>query len=687
MKFVKPVLKAIILFIMLFASGAYAQDYSNPVYSENKPSDAETNVPGEFEVQDEQLKSLTDQHKAALQRNDYLKAGEIESQINIRYRDENKIVTATREDLKPVVLDKDYAQQNSGDWMAQNSTVFSGNPKNNNLNHKQVDIKEGEDGVLYAAVNSASNGTNLGVVFVYKSFNQGLTWEFVTGAGYTYYIGNISLLVESRLNSNHDSTRVIIFLTLSASEDFSTSSSLNYISARRNGSAFKYGFISSPSAGKTFTGISAVSDGAYWEGATYYGIVATEAYLNTGQSYQTDYFLTLNWGSSWLSSALVSGLNDIYPSADYKEGSSDSLYIAVERSFTSIDKEIRLFASTWLPSPNFRTYYLTNSNYFIYEKPSLTIKQEGSADSMLITCLKNGNAVYHYTPDGSSHWFIDNQLSPGLAGNKSYTYCSSSKSGAKPFSACWVSDSGDSICVRRGNLGLMGQTIYDVNENLSLSNTRPVCATIGLPNSNTTIVAYASVSPNGVYATQEGLKQVNIKIIPQGFYNQATGLLEMKDTLRMYVRTIGPPYTIVDSGKSIIDSVSYAAQYQFTGLSDGEYYFSVEHRNSIETWTKLPVSLSITSVNDYNFTVSAGSAYGNNLIQVDNTPLRFAMYNGDVNKDDYIDLTDIVEIYNDSKNFETGYIVSDLTGDRICDLSDLTIAFNNSNAFVAAVKP
>ena len=73
--------------------------------------------------------------------------------------------------------------------------------------------------------------------------------------------------------------------------------------------------------------------------------------------------------------------------------------------------------------------------------------------------------------------------------------------------------------------------------------------------------------------------------------------------------------------------------------------------------------------------------------QVDDSPIRFAIYSGDVNLDGIIDLNDVLLIYNDANNFVTGYIETDVTGNNITDLTDVIIAYNNSAGFVVSIYP
>lgn len=90
---------------------------------------------------------------------------------------------------------------------------------------------------------------------------------------------------------------------------------------------------------------------------------------------------------------------------------------------------------------------------------------------------------------------------------------------------------------------------------------------------------------------------------------------------------------------------------------------------------------------DYDFTSSASQAYGNNMIQVDASPVRFAIYSGDVNQDGTVDATDALAIDNDASNFLTGYVNSDVNGDEIVDASDALLVDNNASNFVSAVTP
>lgn len=94
-----------------------------------------------------------------------------------------------------------------------------------------------------------------------------------------------------------------------------------------------------------------------------------------------------------------------------------------------------------------------------------------------------------------------------------------------------------------------------------------------------------------------------------------------------------------------------------------------------------------TSKLSFDFTALQSNTFGNNSTRVDFTPTAFAVYGGDVNKDDAVDLSDITQVYNDANIFLSGYVISDLTGDNFADLSDINLVFNNSGLFVSVIRP
>lgn len=181
---------------------------------------------------------------------------------------------------------------------------------------------------------------------------------------------------------------------------------------------------------------------------------------------------------------------------------------------------------------------------------------------------------------------------------------------------------------------------------------------------------------------------VQIKSVIQGFYNPALNRMNMKDTVRAYMRNISSPYSVVDSSRAVADSLTFTGNFTFTNLPSGTYYIVLKHRNSIETWSKAGGQTYFPGTPfSFNFNTDSSQTFGKNVIRVDDTPLTFAVYNGETDQNGVIDLNDILYVYNDAADFSTGYLISDNTGDKLTDLSDVLITYNNSANFVSVVKP
>ncbi|HMQ69420.1 MAG TPA: hypothetical protein PKC58_10580, partial [Ignavibacteria bacterium] len=175
-----------------------------------------------------------------------------------------------------------------------------------------------------------------------------------------------------------------------------------------------------------------------------------------------------------------------------------------------------------------------------------------------------------------------------------------------------------------------------------------------------------------------------ITTLMQGFYNNVSNQLSMSDTVRAYLRNSFAPYAVVDSSIGLIDSLTFKSSYQFPNAPDGNYYIQLKHRNSLETWSKFGVNYQTSITLNYDFTFSASQSYGNNTILKGS---KYCMYSGDVTQDGYIDLADVVNIYNNGTLFVNGYVATDVNGDMITDLADVLIAYNNAIGFIAAKTP
>ncbi len=179
--------------------------------------------------------------------------------------------------------------------------------------------------------------------------------------------------------------------------------------------------------------------------------------------------------------------------------------------------------------------------------------------------------------------------------------------------------------------------------------------------------------------------QLNLTVFFEGFYNAGTNY-QTSDTIRVYLRQSSAPFAKIDSARSVAGS-NGTAVITFQNASSGSYYISVNHRNTIETWSTNAIAYSGGTPVNYDFSSSINQAYGSNLILVDNSPVRYAIYSGDANQDGTVDATDLSLIDNDASAFNSGYLPTDINGDDFVDGTDYAIADNNAANFVSAVQP
>ncbi len=169
----------------------------------------------------------------------------------------------------------------------------------------------------------------------------------------------------------------------------------------------------------------------------------------------------------------------------------------------------------------------------------------------------------------------------------------------------------------------------------------------------------------------------------EGFYNKDENKM-IGDSVAVSIRQSTAPYAIVQTLKDDLDSAG--KEYFVEGGLFTSYYVAVKHRNSIETWSSNPLMFFYGN-NNYDFSTASSKAFGNNMKLIDDSPVRYGFYSGDVVSDGAINLTDVIAVYNDANAFATGYINSDVTGDNITNLDDLLITSNNANAFITKITP
>ncbi len=178
---------------------------------------------------------------------------------------------------------------------------------------------------------------------------------------------------------------------------------------------------------------------------------------------------------------------------------------------------------------------------------------------------------------------------------------------------------------------------------------------------------------------------LNLTMFIEGFYNSGSNS-QVSDTVQVELRDSASPFAVADQSQAVVSS-NGNVQLKFGNASDGNYYIALKHRSSIETWSSGTIALSRTTPASYDMSASSSQAFGSNLIQIDASPVRFAIFGGDINQDGTVDATDVSTIDNDAQNFVSGYVVTDLTGDDFVDGTDFAIADNNAANFVSVIRP
>ncbi len=243
----------------------------------------------------------------------------------------------------------------------------------------------------------------------------------------------------------------------------------------------------------------------------------------------------------------------------------------------------------------------------------------------------------------------------------------------------WQYVSGNHTTTNNGSFGTSrpaGAPSWDAPINVGMLQYKYV---VTVPGSYTYKCLFHS-SMIGNFTATSPVINLNLSSIIEGFWNGAT---MVSDTVNVTLNKSAPPYEILDSAKVKLSSSGTGAL-TFSNAPGGSYFIVVKHRNSIETWSKLPVVFTSGGTENYDFTSAANKAFGDNLVFKDG---KYTFYSGDVNQDESINLTDVIQIYNEATYFSAGYVVTDVNGDNITDLTDVLIAQNNANNFVSVVKP
>lgn len=185
-------------------------------------------------------------------------------------------------------------------------------------------------------------------------------------------------------------------------------------------------------------------------------------------------------------------------------------------------------------------------------------------------------------------------------------------------------------------------------------------------------------------------KNLTLKVYLEGFFN---GTSMINDKAVVVLRTFNSPYNEVSRDTSYLDS-SGTGYFNFPQADKfSNYFFVINHRNHLETWShNLPEKID-SCENHYNFTDSLSKSYGGNMKYVSSAAIgkqttgAYVLFGGDINQDGVIDGVDGSVADNDASAYLTGYVPSDVNGNNTVDGTDLMIIENNSSQFISVIRP
>jgi hypothetical protein len=225
---------------------------------------------------------------------------------------------------------------------------------------------------------------------------------------------------------------------------------------------------------------------------------------------------------------------------------------------------------------------------------------------------------------------------------------------------------------------------FVVNSSTQITATVPAGATSGNINVTTNCSSVSGPSP---FTIVTPVISLNLHVLIEGFYRGGGTMTAIVnpgvcDTISVELHQSVSPYTLLATSKSTINTTGNGTFTFSSSLIGGNYYLVVHHRNTLETWSRLPLSINTSAVS-YDFTTSDIQAFGNNLKNLNDG--RFAIFSGDVNQNNTIDQSDLDAVELAEITFLAGYRKEELTGDVIVESADYSVTENN--LFVHLMRP
>ena len=224
-----------------------------------------------------------------------------------------------------------------------------------------------------------------------------------------------------------------------------------------------------------------------------------------------------------------------------------------------------------------------------------------------------------------------------------------------------------------------GITAKTTNGGLSWSQSNTGGSTImdiAFPNKNEWYAVSDRNSAYEVWRKYDNLTSVsvNVTMCIEGFRSSSSMI---SDTVTVELRNSISPYDRIEFSKEKVTGSGYAT-YEFTNTPAGSYFVVLKHRNSLETWSSVPVTVIAGGNYNYDFTTSVSQSFGNMSVLKSGA---YCVFSGDVNQDQIIDAGDLSSVENSVD--QSGYIAEDVTGDDYVDAGDISIVENNQGITLA----